>query len=77
MYIDFVNIITYNDCVLRAVPEGKLNGCNGEILIPANQIDLVLREGENHIAFLPEQPGIVSYSCWMGMIRKTIEVTDS
>ena len=58
------------------VPKGKLNGCNGEILIPAYQIDLILQEGENPISFLPEQPGTISYSCWMGMIRSTIEVTD-
>jgi hypothetical protein len=58
------------------VPEGKLNGCNGEILISAYQIDVVLQEGENSISFLPEQPGTISYSCWMGMIRSTIEVTD-
>ena len=58
------------------VPEGKLNGCNGEILIPAYQIDVVLQEGENAISFLPEQPGTISYSCWMGMIRSTIEITE-
>lgn len=58
------------------VPEGKLNGCNGEILIPAYQIDAVLQEGENHISFLPEQSGAVPYSCWMGMIRSTIEITE-
>jgi plastocyanin domain-containing protein len=58
------------------VPEGKLNGCNGEILIPAYQIDVVLQEGENSISFLPEQPGTISYSCWMGMIRSTIEITE-
>lgn len=58
------------------VPEGKLNGCNGEILIPAYQVVLVLQEGENHVAFLPDQPGIIPYSCWMGMIRGTIEVRD-
>lgn len=58
------------------VPEGKLNGCNGEILIPAYQIDVVLQEGKNTISFLPEQPGTISYSCWMGMIRSTIEITE-
>ena len=58
------------------IPEGKLNGCNGEILIPAYQIDVVLQEGENSVSFFPEQPGTISYSCWMGMIRSTIEVTD-
>lgn len=58
------------------VPEGKLNGCNGELRIPAYDLDIVLQEGENRISFLPEEAGIFQYSCWMGMIQATIEVTD-
>lgn len=58
------------------VPEGKLNGCNGELRIPAYDLDIVLAEGENHVSFLPEEAGIFPYSCWMGMIQATIEVTD-
>ena len=58
------------------VPEGKLNGCNGELRIPAYDLDIVLQEGENRISFLPEEAGIFPYSCWMGMIQATIEVTD-
>ena len=54
----------------------SLDSCNGEILIPAYQIDVVLQEGENSVSFFPEQPGTISYSCWMGMIRSMIEVTD-
>ena len=58
------------------VPEGKLNGCNGELRIPAYDLDIVLQEGENRISFLPEEAGIFPYSCWMGMIQATIEVMD-
>ena len=56
------------------VPEGKLTGCNGEILVPAYGIDIKLHEGENLVQFLPENSGTVPYSCWMGMIRGTIEI---
>ena len=58
------------------VPEGKLNGCNGELRIPAYDLDIVLQEGENRISFLPEEAGGFPYSCWMGMIQATIEVMD-
>ncbi|MGN0754496.1 MAG: sulfite exporter TauE/SafE family protein, partial [Aristaeellaceae bacterium] len=58
------------------VPEGKLNGCNGELRIPAYDLDVILKEGENLITFLPEEAGIFPYSCWMGMIQATIEVTE-
>lgn len=58
------------------VPEGKLNGCNGELRIPAYDLNIVLEEGENLVSFLPEEAGIFPYSCWMGMIQATIEVTD-
>lgn len=58
------------------VPEGKLNGCNGELRIPAYDLDIVLLEGENRVSFLPEEAGVFPYSCWMGMIQATIEVTD-
>lgn len=57
------------------VPEGKLNGCNGEIRIPAYDLDIVLHEGENTVTFTPGDPGTVPYSCWMGMIRSTIDIT--
>lgn len=54
------------------VPKGKLNGCNGEIIVPAYDIDIKLHEGENHVTFTPEQTGSVPYSCWMGMIKSSI-----
>ena len=58
------------------VPEGKLNGCNGEIIIPALNIDLVLHEGENLLEFTTNEIGVIPYSCWMGMINSTIEVIE-
>lgn len=58
------------------VPEGKLTGCNREIIVPALGLDVVLQEGENIVEFTADEPGIIPYSCWMGMIRSTIEVLE-
>ena len=54
----------------------SLNGCNNEIRIPEYDLDIKLKPGENKITFLPEQPGDYIYSCWMGMLRATIHVTE-
>lgn len=56
------------------VPKGKLNGCNGEIIVPTYDIDVKLHEGENLVTFTPEQTGSVPYSCWMGMIKSSVIV---
>ena len=58
------------------VPEGRLNGCNGEVLVPEFDIDLTLQEGDNLITFLPEEAGTIPFSCWMGMINSTITVLE-
>ena len=53
----------------------KLNGCNNEIVIPAYGLSVALEAGDNLVTFTPEKAGTVPYSCWMGMIHATIEVT--
>ena len=58
------------------VPEGKLNGCNGEIIVSEYDIDIKLKEGDNLVEFTPTRAGTVPYSCWMGMIHSFITVTD-
>ncbi len=58
------------------VPEGKLNGCNGEILIRDFDVDIKLQEGDNFVEFTPDEAGTFAFSCWMGMIRSTIEVVE-
>lgn len=58
------------------VPEGKLNGCNNEIIIPKYNIDIKLKTGENLIEFTPTEEGIIAYSCWMGMIKSYINVIE-
>lgn len=56
--------------------EGKVNGCNNEIIIPEYGVSAKLTEGENIVEFTPEQPGQYGYSCWMGMIRSSITVVE-
>lgn len=56
--------------------EEKLNGCNNEIVIPEFDINIKLKEGENYIEFTPQETGTYLYSCWMGMIRSTIQVVE-
>lgn len=58
------------------VPEGKLNGCNNEIIIPKYNIDIKLQTGENIIEFTPNEKGVIPYSCWMGMIKSSINVVE-
>jgi sulfite exporter TauE/SafE len=57
--------------------EGSINGCNNRIFIPEYNIEYSLRLGENVIEFTPTKPGRYTYSCWMGMIRGTINVTET
>ena len=55
----------------------KLNGCNNEIVIPAYGLSIALEPGDNLVTFTPEKAGTVPYSCWMGMIRSSVNVVDS
>lgn len=57
-------------------PEGSVNGCNYKILIRDYDIEYTFHTGENVIEFTPTEAGTVRYSCWMGMIRGNIFVTD-
>lgn len=56
-------------------PAGSINGCNYKMLLQAYDITYTFQEGENILEFTPTEPGTISYSCWMGMIRGTITVT--
>lgn len=58
------------------VPEGKLNGCNSEIVIPSYDLTVRLHEGENTAFFTPDEAGTIPYGCWMGMIRSSIKVIE-
>lgn len=58
------------------VPEGKLNGCNGEIVVPAYGLSVKLHEGKTVVTFIPTETGTIPYSCWMGMIKSSILVVE-
>lgn len=55
-------------------PAGSINGCNNRMFIREYGIEYTFSEGENIIEFTPDQTGSFQYSCWMGMIRATIDV---
>lgn len=57
--------------------EKSLNGCNSEIIIPEYNIRKKLTAGDNLIEFTPEKPGVVNFSCWMGMIKSKIVISDN
>lgn len=57
-------------------PQGSINGCNNRIFIRDYGIEYTFQTGENVIEFTPEKPGKIRYSCWMGMIRASIYVTE-
>ena len=56
--------------------ESRINSCNNEIYIPAFDLSVPLAPGDNVIRFTPEESGVIPYTCWMGMIRSSIYVTD-
>lgn len=58
-------------------PEGSINGCNYKMIIQEYGIEYTFEEGENIIEFVPANAGTLSYTCWMGMIRGNIIVTES
>lgn len=58
------------------VPSGAVNGCNYKMLLREYGIEHEFTTGENVIEFTPAKPGTVQYTCWMGMIRGNIFVTD-
>jgi len=58
------------------VPEGSLNACNNEIIIPEYEINVVLEVGDNVITFMPVEAGTFEFCCWMEMIFSYIAVED-
>ena len=59
-------------------PQGSINGCNNRINIQEYNIsNYAFQTGENIIEFTPTKAGRFQYSCWMGMIRGSITVTEA
>lgn len=62
---------------VKWVIDGKeLTGCNGAIQVPSLDIAFDVKEGKQTIEFTPEKTGVISWSCWMGMIPGTFIVTE-
>ena len=58
------------------VDKKYLTGCNNEIVIDEFNIKQELVEGINVIEFTPIKEEVVTYTCWMSMIKNTIKVID-
>ena len=56
--------------------EGKITGCNNEMVIPALDLRVPLQEGDNVVEFTAEGPGVIPYTCWMGMLHGSITVVE-
>lgn len=70
-------IIVQKDITVKLIFEGnQLNSCNNGIVLPSFNIDKDLKAGENIIEFTPKDEDI-NFSCWMGMIKGVIKVTDN
>lgn len=54
----------------------KLTACNSEIVIPALEMRIPLKEGETVIEFTATDAGVIPYTCWMGMLHGSITVTE-
>ncbi len=54
----------------------QINSCNNAVVVSSLNIQKTLKSGENVIEFTPKD-GDINFSCWMGMIRGIIKVTDN
>jgi uncharacterized protein len=55
----------------------EITSCNKAIQVPKYGLSFDVKPGEQVIEFTPTETGVVSWSCWMGMIPGTFVVTDS
>jgi plastocyanin domain-containing protein len=54
---------------VKWIIEGReLTSCNRRIVVPSLNLEFDLADGEQTIEFVPQQPGVIPWSCWMGMI---------
>ena len=54
----------------------ELSSCNRQIVIPALEMTIDLAEGLQMVEFTPKVAGVISWSCYMGMIPGTFIVKD-
>lgn len=65
-----------NKPVKWIITGSHLNACNNAVVVPSLNIEKKLKSGDNIIEFTPKD-GNVNFSCWMGMIRGVIKVTEN
>lgn len=76
-YTPNVLLVQKNMPVKWVIKGEALNSCNNEIVVPSLDIEKKLKaDDETIIEFTPGDKDI-SFSCWMGMIRGVIKVTDN
>ncbi len=55
---------------VRWIIDGKeITQCNRRIMVPGLGLEFEIHPGENLIEFTPEKPGVIAWSCWMGMLH--------
>jgi len=56
--------------------EANITGCNQTVVLPSYNVKKTLAAGDNVIKFTPDKTGLISYTCWMGMLDGRILVVD-
>jgi len=65
------------DVPVKWIINGKeLTGCNNAIQVPEYDLEFDIKKGEQIIEFTPTKEGVISWSCWMGMIPGTFIVKE-
>ncbi len=54
----------------------EINSCNNAIVVPEYGLNFPIKKGEQVIEFTPTKEGVISWSCWMGMIPGAFVVRD-
>lgn len=71
------NFVLKKDIPVKWIINGKeINGCNNAIQVPKLGLNFDIKRGKQIIEFTPKEKGVISWSCWMGMIPGTFIVTD-
>ena len=72
------NFVLHKGVPVKWVIDGKeLTGCNRAIQVPKLDLSFDIEKGKQTIEFTPEEEGVISWSCWMGMIPGTFVVTSN
>lgn len=71
------NVYVQKGTPVKLIIEGnQLNSCNDGIVLPDFNIEKTIKSGENIMEFTAKD-GNIDFSCWMGMIKGVIKVTDN